>query len=45
MTAQSDGFFTFDDARGKAGDRYAYELPGGAVLPIYDELFQQDAVK
>jgi len=44
MTAQSEGFFTFDDARGKAGDRYAYELPSGAVLPDPASRFQPEGV-
>ncbi len=27
------------------GVEYVFGYPGGAVLPIYDELFQQDKVK
>ena len=44
MTPQSDGYFLLEDHAGKAGDRYAYELSDGTVLPDPASRFQPDGV-
>ena len=44
LDATGDGFFQATDRGGRAGDRYAFELPDGTRLPDVASRFQPDGV-
>src|SRR5688572_11602690 len=44
MAPQAEGYFVLEDREGKAGDRYAYEMPDGAAVPDPASRFQPDGV-
>jgi len=45
MTLKMSGAENGHPGAGRPGVEHVFGYPGGAVLPIYDELFQQDKVK
>lgn len=44
LEPQGDGYYAGDDPEGEAGDRYAYQLDGGAPLPDPVSRFQPEGV-
>ena len=44
MEAQPNGYFMLDDLRGRAGDRYLYQLSDGTAVPAPASHFQPEGV-